>query len=345
MQRCRTLELFSGIGGIRLGFESVGGFEFTQAVEVSPSARRVYTKHFGDTPIWDDVQTFHADRGKFDCIIGGSPCQDFSGCGRKRGIEGERSRLWWEMLRIIDECRPAFIGWENVEGALSRGCREVIAGLRMVGYAVEGPIVVSAQELGAPHQRKRIFLVGYANHLSQIIKGTSRSWEEQIGEFLEVGRQYSYSQSQRCSAGLQHGGERRHQFDGLLEAGNTRIQGLQGNLSHQEARSQCRVTRQPVPVHQRERIGESAGVGMNDGISEELVRVGADAPWLLGIDRSGWWRRQPPPLKAGLQSKRIKGRRDCINHYGAACVPAQAIPLALRIKYLWELVQNVGIED
>ncbi|MCC3587992.1 MAG: DNA cytosine methyltransferase [Microcoleus sp. PH2017_30_WIL_O_A] len=63
MQRCRTLELFSGIGGIRLGFESVGGFEFTQACEVSPSARSVYAEHFGDTPIWNDVHTFGADRG------------------------------------------------------------------------------------------------------------------------------------------------------------------------------------------------------------------------------------------------------------------------------------------
>lgn len=325
MQPIRTLELFSGIGGIRLGFESVGGFNFSQAVEVSPTARAVYTKRFGDTPIWDDVRTFGAKRGQFDCIVGGSPCQDFSGCGRKRGIEGERSRLWWEMLRIIDECRPAFIGWENVEGALSRGCREVVAGLRMVGYAVEGPVVVSAQELGAPHQRKRIFLVGYADHLSQIVEGTSRSWEEQIGNQLEVARQYSHPPRQRRDAGLQQREERGHELDRLLEAGNSR------------------VTRQRATVYQRERIGEPAGVGLDDGISEELVRVGADAPWLLGIERSEWWRREPPPASAGLPSKRIKGRRDCINHYGAACVPAQAIPLALRIKYLWELVQNVGI--
>lgn len=343
MQRCRTLELFSGIGGIRLGFESVGGFEFTQAVEISPSASSVYTEHFGGTPIWDDVHTFCARPGQFDCIVGGSPCQDLSGCGRKRGIEGERSRLWWEMLRIIDECRPAFVGWENVEGALSRGCREVVAGLRMVGYQVEGPIIVSAEELGAPHQRKRIFVVGYANHLSPIVERTGGSWEEQIGEQLEMARQYSYSQSQRCSAGLQQRGERWHELDGLLETGNTCIHGVEGNLTHQESRSHCRVTRQPAPVHSPHRIGESAGVGMDDGIPQELVRVDIDAPWLLGIERSGWWRREPPPVKAGLRGKRIKGRRDCINHYGAACVPGQAIPLALRIKYLWELIHYIGV--
>ncbi|MCC3587993.1 MAG: DNA cytosine methyltransferase [Microcoleus sp. PH2017_30_WIL_O_A] len=276
-------------------------------------------------------------------MVGGSPCQDLSGCGRKRGIEGERSRLWWEMLRIIDECRPAFVGWENVEGALSRGCREVVASLRMVGYQVEGPIIVSAQELGAPHQRKRIFLVGYANHLSPIIERTGGSWEEQIRDQLEVARQYSYSPRQRCSTGLQHGGKGRYELDGLFEAGNSRIQGLQRNLTHTESRSQCHVTRQPAPVHSPHRISESTDLGLDDGIPEELVRVSADAPWLFGIEQAGWWRRESPPIKAGLPGKRIKGRRDCINHYGAACVPGQAIPLALRIKYLWELVQNVGI--
>ena len=344
MQRCKTLELFSGIGGIRLGFESVGGFEFTQAVEISPSAASVYRKHFGGTPIWDDVHSFYPQPGQFDCIVGGSPCQDFSGCGRKRGIEGERSRLWWEMLRIIDECRPAFIGWENVEGAMSRGCREVIASLRMVGYQVEGPIVVSAEELGAPHQRKRIFVVGYANHLSSIIEGTGKRWEEQIGEQLEIASSYSYPQSQRCNAGLQQRQERGHESDGLLEVGNSRIQGFQGNFTNHQSGSQRYVTRQPAPIHSPHRIGESTGLGVDDGISEELVRIGADAPWLLGIERAGWWRRQPPPIKAGLRGKRIKGRRDCINHYGAACVPAQVIPLALRIKYLWELVQNIRTE-
>src|SRR4028119_1579303 len=148
----RTLELFSGIGGFRLGFESVGGFKFNQAVEISSTARAVYSHYFTD-PIWDDVRTFHSSLGQFDCIIGGSPCQDLSGCGKKQGLDGDQSSLWWEMLRIIDECKPAFIGWENVEGALSRGCREVVAGLRMVGYEGDGPIILSAAGLREPRQR------------------------------------------------------------------------------------------------------------------------------------------------------------------------------------------------
>ena len=83
--------------------------------------------------------------------------------------------------------------------------------------------------------------------------------------------------------------------------------------------------------------GQSANpqVWMDDGIFAELGGVGVDAPaWLAGIRRSGWWDRNHPPNRAGIDGKRIKGRRECINHYGAACTPMQALPMALRIKYL-----------
>ena len=340
----RTLELFAGIGGIRLGFECVGGFEFVQACEISQSARAVYTKHFPNTPIWDDVRSFTGRPREFDCIVGGSPCQDLSGCGKKRGIDGERSSLWWEMLRIIDECRPTFIGWENVCGALDRGAREVAASLRMVGYQVEGPLVLSAQELGAPHQRKRIFLVGYADHLSQIVERTGRSWEEQIGEQIEIARQYSHPTSQRRNAGIQYRKNGGSKSDGIFEAGNSSSEGLERNFTDLQNRSQRHATGQRAALPFAHRISEPSSVGMDDGIPDQLVRSGADAPWLLGTNLSGWWQHNPPPHRAGIDGKRHAGRRDSINHYGAACVPAQAIPLALRIKYLWELANNIGAE-
>ncbi|WP_445300327.1 MULTISPECIES: DNA cytosine methyltransferase [unclassified Microcoleus] len=354
----RTLELFSGIGGLRLGFESVGGFQFNQAVEISPTARAVYNRHFANTPIWDDVRIFRATPGQFDCIIGGSPCQDLSGCGKKQGLGGDRSSLWWEMLRIIDECRPAFIGWENVEGALHRGAREVIASLRMVGYKAEGPVLISAAELGAPHLRKRIFLVAYRNDLSLGKRGNFTGWEEQIGEHLAIA--YSYSSSKRWQPGVQLRENWWHKSDGIpasntskrqqsdvagefegRSVGDSERSRLQGNLAQQEAGSQCDITRQPTSISQVDSISEPPSMGLDDGIPEILVRVGTDAPdWLAGVRRSGWWDREPAPVKVGLNGKRIQGRRDSINHYGAACVPAQAIPLALRIRYLSDLANK-----
>ncbi len=82
-------------------------------------------------------------------------------------------------------------------------------------------------------------------------------------------------------------------------------------------------------------IGKPPSVGVDDGIPTELGGIGAHTPaWLAGIGRSGWWERNQPPDHVGIDGKRIKGRRECINHYGAACTPMQALPMALRIKYL-----------
>lgn len=353
MNKLSVLELFAGIGGIRLGFESVGGFKFTQAVEISPTARMVYATRFPGTPIWGDVQTFNGKPGEFDCIIGGSPCQDLSACGNKAGLDGARSSLWWHQLRIIDECQPKFVGWENVEGALSRGAREVVAGLRMVGYQVEGPVIVSAAELGAPHLRKRVFIVAYRNDLSPWECHGFTEWEEQLGDQIAIARNYSYSQSQRRDAGLQQRKNRGNKSDGLFKTPdspkcqqcdasgttcNSGIQRLQGNFPSNKNGDRGDIARQPQPINTSGSVCKSSSLGLDDGISPELVRIGADAPaWLTGIGRSGWWERNQPPDRAGIEGKRIKGRRESINHYGAACTPMQALPMALRIKYLANL--------
>jgi site-specific DNA-cytosine methylase len=325
-----VLELFAGIGGIRLGFEFVGGFEFTQAVEISPTARLVYAHRFPSTSIWDDVQTFNGNPGEFDCVIGGSPCQDLSACGNKAGLDGERSSLWWQQLRIIDECRPKFVGWENVEGALSRGAREVAAGLRMVGYEVEGPVVVSAAELGAPHLRKRIFIVAHRHDLSIGQRDGFTGWEEQLGNQIAIARDYSYTQSQRRDARLQLRENRGNKSDGIFETCDT------SKCQQCDASGAAKMCCDPAGS-----VSKPPGVGMDDGISAELGRVGADAPdWLAGIGRSGWWIDTPPPDRAGIDGKRLKNRRESISHYGAACTPMQAVPMALRIKYLGRLLDR-----
>ncbi|TAG98743.1 MAG: DNA cytosine methyltransferase [Oscillatoriales cyanobacterium] len=358
MNKLSVLELFAGIGGIRLGFDFAGGFDFTRAIEISATARLVYAHRFPDTPIWDDVQTFNGKPGEFDCIIGGSPCQDLSACGNKAGLDGERSGLWWQQLRIIDEIKPKFVGWENVEGALSRGCREVVASLRMVGYEVEGPVVVSAAELGAPHLRKRIFIVAHRNDLSLWERDGFTGWEEQLGNQIAIARKYSYAQSQRRDTGVQQRENWGNKSDGIPETsdsseceqcdiarvseeqsvGNARSTRLQRSLADEKDGDGSGIGRQFSAVDTTRSISKPAGVGVDDGISTELGGIGADAPaWLAGIRRSGWWLDNLPPDHAGIDGKRIKGRRECINHYGAACTPLQAVPMALRIKYLASL--------
>jgi len=112
--------LFSGIGGLDLGFERAG-IETIWQVEIEPYARRVLEKHWPKVRRHDDIRTFPPD-GSWptpDIISGGFPCQDLSVAGKGAGIHAGRSGLWWEMLRVIRLMGPRIVLVENVPGLLS----------------------------------------------------------------------------------------------------------------------------------------------------------------------------------------------------------------------------------
>lgn len=155
----KYLSLFSGIGGLDLAAHWVG-FRPAAFVERDGFCQKVLAKHWPGTPIFDDVRTFNAAQFLgITLIIGGFPCQDISAAGKGAGLQGERSGLWFEYLRIIKECRPRFVVAENVFALLGRGLDRVLCDLEEAGYAVEA-LSVAASDLGAPHQRKRWFIVG-----------------------------------------------------------------------------------------------------------------------------------------------------------------------------------------
>lgn len=149
--------LFSGIGGIDLGFDRAG-LRCAWQVEINPFARKVLEKHWPGVPKHDDIRTFRPT--PVDVVCGGFPCQDISNAGKRKGIEGERSGLWFEYLRIIREIRPRFVVVENVAALLVRGFDRVLGGLAECGYDAEWR-VLSACQLGAPHARERLFCVAY----------------------------------------------------------------------------------------------------------------------------------------------------------------------------------------
>ena len=97
-----------------------------------------------------------------DIFCAGFPCQDISVAGKGEGLNGKKSGLWWECFRIISELRPRIIVLENVSAVTFRGGREVVGSLTSIGYDTEWQ-VISARMFGAPHIRKRWFLVGYAS--------------------------------------------------------------------------------------------------------------------------------------------------------------------------------------
>jgi DNA (cytosine-5)-methyltransferase 1 len=161
--------LFAGVGGFDMGFEPYMECKFQ--VEWDKHCRSILDRHWPDVPKWGDIS---AVDGKFlppvDVIIFGSPCQDLSVAGKRAGLEGSRSGLFHEAVRIIKEMRhvtngtfPRWTVWENVAGALSsnngRDFATVINEMGEAGAYLSEYALLDAQFFGIPQRRRRVFLI------------------------------------------------------------------------------------------------------------------------------------------------------------------------------------------
>ncbi len=176
----RELALFAGAGGGILGGKLLG-WETVCAVEIEPYAAAVLCARQNDRilppfPIWDDVRSFdgHPWKNRVDIISGGFPCQDISCAGKGAGIEGSRSGLWREFARIVSEVRPRLVFVENSNMLVKRGLSRVLGDLATLGYDAEWT-VMGADDVGAPHRRKRLWLLG-------VDRNANSSSERQIRE-------------------------------------------------------------------------------------------------------------------------------------------------------------------
>ena len=163
----KALSLFSGIGGLDLAAEACG-IETVAFCEIEEFPISILKKRWPDVPIYNDVRKIKGDEfierlGTVDVVHGGFPCQDLSVAGKRAGLvcggEYTRSGLWYEMLRIISECRPRYVVGENVRGAISLALDEVQRGLEAENYEVR-TFLIPASAVGAPHQRERVFIIG-----------------------------------------------------------------------------------------------------------------------------------------------------------------------------------------
>lgn len=155
--------LFAGIGGFDEGLRRAGMIDRFQ-VEIDPTARQVLARHFPDSRRHDDVTTASAaDLGAVDLLCGGFPCQDLSVAGRRAGLAGERSGLFYEFMRLVADLTPRWVLVENVPGLLSsRGGRDMGAVLGKLGQLGYGWAYRSldAQYFGLAQRRERVFIVG-----------------------------------------------------------------------------------------------------------------------------------------------------------------------------------------
>lgn len=205
--RLATLSTFSGIGALDLGLERAG-CQIVGLIEKDDYCRGVLASHHPEVPQHDDMRTaadwwFSEPRPRVDLIAGGPPCQPFSSAGSGGGEDDERNGWPW-FLDLVRAVRPRYVLAENADELLSPRFRGVFAGivgeLSDLGFAVEWD-VVSACSLGAPHSRRRLFLVAYPDSLDgqpwlglgpvrpRQIQGfghRARAWRDRVGRSLEA---------------------------------------------------------------------------------------------------------------------------------------------------------------
>jgi DNA (cytosine-5)-methyltransferase 1 len=150
--------LFSGIGGMDLGLERAG-WTCKWQCETDDFCNAVLAQHWPGVVRYGDIRELTSPE-PVDLLCGGFPCQDISVAGKGAGLGGARSGLWWEMWRLIQKLRPAWVLVENVPALRTRGADAILDALDSEGYAC-WPCVVGAEAIGAPHRRKRVWLVAH----------------------------------------------------------------------------------------------------------------------------------------------------------------------------------------
>jgi len=187
-QTITHVSLCAGYGGIDLGLSraipSLRTVAFSE-IEAFACANLVSKMEAGlldCAPIWTNLKTFPWAEfyGRVDLLSGGYPCQPFSSAGKRLGTEDPR-HLWPYIADGIRLMRPKLCFFENVEGHISLGLREVISKLESMGYKVSWGIF-SAREVGAPHQRKRVFILAHRDRE----RGQLSDWWRIAGESLPV---------------------------------------------------------------------------------------------------------------------------------------------------------------
>lgn len=208
--KIRTIELFAGVGGFRLGLEGWNGkssssnykknlnsnFKIVWSNQWEPKSKiqvasKVYENNWGnENHCSKDIQTVSINEiPEFDMLVGGFPCQDYSvaqSLTLSKGLEGKKGVLWWSIYDIIDQAKskPQFLLLENVDRLLispssnrGRDFGLILKSLSELGYAVEWRII-NASEYGMPQKRKRVFIVAYHVNSKLFQKIRLNSFEE-----------------------------------------------------------------------------------------------------------------------------------------------------------------------
>ena len=159
----KLLDLFSGIGGFSYGFEKTNRIKTVAFCEKDKFCQKVLRKHWQTIPIYEDIKNLDAREIKADIVTFGIPCQPFSVAGKRKGTSDDRW-LWRETLRVVAETKPTWCVFENVEGIINieggKVLQQIQKDLEAEGFKVQC-LIIPASGVGAWHQRKRVWIIGY----------------------------------------------------------------------------------------------------------------------------------------------------------------------------------------
>lgn len=173
-QHFKLLDLFAGVGGFSYAAHYLGFAETTQFVEINPYCQKVLNKNFPNIPVHADITTYHPQFREFDIITFGSPCQNFSSAGKRDGIHGDRSRLFFDAVRIVKQVQPISFVMENVIG-IRKWQESVLSELHAIGGYNLYWFSISVKELGGCHKRDRWFCLGWRDDSYSYLSRTGRN--------------------------------------------------------------------------------------------------------------------------------------------------------------------------
>lgn len=301
------LDLFSGIGGITKALE--GWVRPVAYCERDRYAQGVLLSRMADgslpeAPIWDDVRTLEGRAmPPVDIIYGGFPCQDISVAGRGAGLAGERSGLFFEIVRLIGEIRPAFVFLENVPAVRLRGGSAVAGELARLGYDARW-ITLSAADVGANHQRERWFLLAHARRVER------ESGAEVAGAVPEVhgnGAVDDYAGGSGADVADAESAERR-----TSDPGGCRVAREGGLPQREETAGRTRNGGQALADPERPGWRATGNAAAGEASSGRAPAI---------AERSGWWSAEPD---MGRVAHGVPFRVDRLRALGNSVVPAQA---------------------
>lgn len=204
------MALCAGVGGLELGLRIALGDAYRTVCYVEREAfaaaclvARMEEEALDRAPVWDDLATFDGRpwRGLVDVVTAGYPCQPFSVAGKRRGASDPR-HLWPHVARIIGECEPRLVFLENVAGHLNLGFGEVTTWLEDVGFRLK-PGLFSAPEVGAPHERERLFVLAHREGGGTVSEKQCGRWNGAVkeGEELAITPCRGFGESRKPSGG------------------------------------------------------------------------------------------------------------------------------------------------